>query len=49
MFYRKKFEIGSGVVFLLEGGYVFLMKVIKGFVFGLLFLGLENKDKFGVL
>lgn len=49
MYYRKWFEVGLGVVFFFEGEYVLLMKFIEGFVFGFLFLGLDNKVKFGVL
>ncbi|KAL9951489.1 hypothetical protein ACROYT_G044158 [Oculina patagonica] len=49
VFYRKKPEIGSGAAPLPEGEYVSLMKATKGSVFGLPFLGSENKDKFGAL
>ena len=49
VFYRKKPEVGSGAAPLPEGEYVSLMKATKGSVFGLPFLGSENKNKFGAL
>ena len=49
VFYRKKPEIGTGVVELPEGDSVALMRSTQGSVFGLPFLGSDKKDKFGAL
>lgn len=49
VYYRKKPEVGLGAATLPEGEYMSLMKSTQGSVFGLPFLGSENKDKFGAL
>lgn len=49
VFYRKKPEIGTGVAPLPDGEYMALMKGTQGSVFGLPFLGSQNKDKLGAL
>ena len=49
VYYRKRPEAGSGVAPLPEGEYVSLMKSTEGSVFGLPFLGSDNKAKFGAL
>ena len=49
VYYRKKPEFGIGSAALPDGDYARLMKETQGSVFGLSFLGSNNKDKFGAL